>query len=257
MWELDYKESWALKNWCFWIVVFEKTLENPLDCKIRLVNPKGSQSWIFIGRTNAEAETPVFGFLKNWLTWKNPVAGKDWRWEDRGVDRGWDGWMASLIQWTWVWANSGSWWWRGKPGMLQSMGSPIVRHDWATVLNWTELGVEYDTRKLSRQCLAKCAINVEIKYSLIKYVLKYQLRLNKCVCQLTYFVTKKCTNLMLNVNSKLASTLLIWFYFNFLLWDNCKFTFTLRNNIDNIFLNFMSLLMLSSHINNITIRTLI
>ena len=82
MWELDYKESWAPKNWCLWTVVLEKTLESPLDCKeIKLVHPKGNQSWIFIGRTDAEAETPVFWppDPKNWLIWKNPDAGKDWR----------------------------------------------------------------------------------------------------------------------------------------------------------------------------------
>ena len=84
MWELDYKESWAPKNWCFWTVVLEKTLESPLDCKeIKLVNHKGNQSWIFIGRTDAEAETPVLWTpdAKNWLIGKDPNAGKDWRWE--------------------------------------------------------------------------------------------------------------------------------------------------------------------------------
>ena len=88
MWELDYKESWALKNWCFWTVVLEKTLESPLDSKeIKLVNPKGNQSWIFIGRTDAEAETPVLWPPdgKNWLIRKDPDAGKDWRQEEKGM----------------------------------------------------------------------------------------------------------------------------------------------------------------------------
>ena len=88
MWELDYKESWAPKNWCFWIVVLEKTLERPLDCKvIQLVNPKGNQSWIFIGRTDAEAEIPVLWppDAKNWLVGKDPDAGKDWRREEKGM----------------------------------------------------------------------------------------------------------------------------------------------------------------------------
>ena len=79
MWELDYKESWVLKNWCFWTVVFEKMLESPLDCKeIQPVHPKGNQSWIFIGRTDAEAEAPIIWppDAKNWLIWKNPDAGK-------------------------------------------------------------------------------------------------------------------------------------------------------------------------------------
>ena len=88
MWELDYKESWVPKNWCFWTVVLEKTLESPLGCKeIKLVNPRGNQSWIFIGRTDAEAETPVLWPLdaKNWLTGKDPDAGKDWRQEEKGT----------------------------------------------------------------------------------------------------------------------------------------------------------------------------
>ena len=80
MWELDYKESWAQKNWCFWTVVLEKTLESPLDFKeVQPVHPKGNQSWIFIGRTDVEAETPILWPLdvKNWLIWKDPDAGKD------------------------------------------------------------------------------------------------------------------------------------------------------------------------------------
>ena len=87
MWELDYKESWATKNWCFWTVVLEKTLESPFDCKeIKPVNPKGNQSWIFIGRTDVEAETPILWppDVKNWLIWKDPDAGKDWRQEEKG-----------------------------------------------------------------------------------------------------------------------------------------------------------------------------
>ena len=88
MWELDCKESWALKNWGFWTVVLEKTLESPLDCKeIQPVHPKGDQSWVFIGRTDAEAEAPVLWppDVKNWLTGKNPNGGKDWRREEKGT----------------------------------------------------------------------------------------------------------------------------------------------------------------------------
>ena len=88
MWELDYKESWAPKNWCFWTVVLEKTLESPLDCKeIQPVNPEGSQSWISFGKTDAEAEAPIIWLpdAKNWLTAKDPDAGKDWRWEENGM----------------------------------------------------------------------------------------------------------------------------------------------------------------------------
>ena len=88
MWELDYKESWVLKNWWFWTVVLEKTLESPLKCKeIQPVHPKGNQSWIFIGRTDVEAETPILWppDVKNWLLWKAPDAGKDWRREEKGT----------------------------------------------------------------------------------------------------------------------------------------------------------------------------
>ena len=88
MWELDYKEGWAPKNWCFWTVVLEKTLESPLDSKdIKPANPKGDQSWIFIGRTDAKAETPMVWppDVKNWLMWKDIDAGKDWRWEKKGT----------------------------------------------------------------------------------------------------------------------------------------------------------------------------
>ena len=110
IWELDYKESWATKkNWCFWTVVLEKTLESPLDYKeIQQVHPKGNQSWIFIGRTDAKA--PIFWSLdaKSWLNWKDPEAGKDWRQEEKGKT-GWDGWMTSMAQSTWVWVILRSW----------------------------------------------------------------------------------------------------------------------------------------------------
>ena len=137
MWELDYKESWALKNWCFWTVVLEKTLESPLHCKeIQPVHPQGNQSWIFIGRADAEAEALMLWPPDELTHWKRP-----WCWErlkagGEGDDRGWDDWMAST-QWKWVWVNSGSWWWTGRTGVLQSMGSQRVGHDWATELNWT------------------------------------------------------------------------------------------------------------------------
>ena len=134
MWQLDHKEGWALRNWCFWTVVLEKTLESPLDSKkIKPVNPKGKQSCIFIGRTDAEAENPILWppDVKSRLIGKDPDAGKDWRQEEKGKT-GWVGWMASLTQWTWVWANSGRWWWTGRPGGLQSMGSQRVQHNWAT-----------------------------------------------------------------------------------------------------------------------------
>ena len=136
MCELDYKERWAPKNWCFWTVVLEKTLESPLDCKeIQPVNPKGNQPWILIGRTDAEAEAPILWppHEKSWLTGKDPDAGKDWRQEKKGTT-GCYSWMASPTQQTWVWASSMSWWWTRRPGMLQSMGSQRVGHDWVNEL---------------------------------------------------------------------------------------------------------------------------
>ena len=134
MWELDCEESWALKNWCFWTVVLEKTLESPLDCKeIQPVPSKGDQSWAFTGRTDAKAETLATSWEE--LThWKRP-----WCWEGLGAggegdDRGWDGWMTSPTRWTRVWVISGGWWWTGRPGMLQFMRSQRVGQDWATEL---------------------------------------------------------------------------------------------------------------------------
>ena len=140
MWELDYKESWAPKNRCFWAVVL-KTLEIPLNSKeIQPVNPKGNQSWIFIGKTDAEAETPILWppDVKNW------VIGKDWCWErlkagGEGDDRGWDGWMTSPTQWTWVWVSSGSVvmdreaWCAAVHGVAKS---------WTRLSDWTELDWE-------------------------------------------------------------------------------------------------------------------
>ena len=124
MWELDYKESWAPTNWCFWTVVLEEALESPLDCKeIQPVHPKGNQSWIYIGRTDAEANSNIVA------TWCEELTHlkRPWCWErlkagGEGDNRGWDGWMASLTQQTWVWASSGSWWWTGKPGVLSPWG---------------------------------------------------------------------------------------------------------------------------------------
>ena len=157
MWELYCEESWALKNWFFWTVVLEKTPESPLDCKeIQPVHPKGDQSWVFIGKTDAEAETPILWphHVKCWLIGKDPDAGRDWGWQRRdgdnrggeGDNRGWDGWMALLTWCTWVWVNSGSWWWTWRPGMLRFMGLQRVGHDWATRTNQlsiVELGIEF------------------------------------------------------------------------------------------------------------------
>ena len=142
-WTVKKAECWridAFELWCFWTV--EKTLESPLDCKeIQPVHSKGDQSWVFFGRKDAKAETPVLWppHVKSWL-----IGKKLWCWEGlgsggKGDDRGWDGWMASPTRWIWVWVNSRSWWWTGRPGMLPFMVSQRVGYDWVTELNWTVL----------------------------------------------------------------------------------------------------------------------
>ena len=153
MCELDHKGSWALKNWCFWTVVLEKTLESPLDFKeIQPVHPKGNQSWIFIWKDWCWSwnSNTLVTWCKELTHWKRP-----WCWERlkagrEGDNRGWDGWIASSTQWTWVWVSSRSWWWTGKPGVLQLMGSQRVRHDRATelsewCLNWVRSWLEAKT----------------------------------------------------------------------------------------------------------------
>ena len=139
MWELDCKESWALKNWYFWTVVLEKPLESSLDCKeIQSVHPKGDQSGVFIGRTGIEAEAPILWSLnaKSWLTWKDTDAGKDWVQEEKGTTEdemvGW-----SPTQWTWVWVDSSSWWWTGGLACCSSWG--CTESDMTEWLNWTKL----------------------------------------------------------------------------------------------------------------------
>ena len=138
-WMLSFKQTCLLSSftsfWKFKLLlnygVGEDSLEFLESKKIKSVNPKGNQSWIFIGRTDAEAEAPILWppDPKSWLNGNDP-AGKDWRQEKKGMT-GWDGWMAPLIQWTWVWANSGRQWRTEKPGMLQLMGSQRVGHNWS------------------------------------------------------------------------------------------------------------------------------
>ena len=136
MWELEYKESWVLKNWCFWTVMLEKTLESPWTARrsnqsiLKEISPKYSTEdwgWSWNSKTLAT-------WCEELALWKRP-----WCWErlkagGEGDDRGWDGWMTSPTQWTWVQVSSESRWWSGKPGMLQSMGLQRVGHDWATEL---------------------------------------------------------------------------------------------------------------------------
>ena len=139
MWELDCEESWAPKNWCFWTVVLEKTLESPWTARrsnqpiLKEISPGCSwKDWCWSWNSNTLAT------WCKWLIWTDPNAG-NLKAGGEGDDRGWDGWMASLTQWTWIWVNSRSWWWTGRPGMLWFMGSQRVGHDWATELNWTEI----------------------------------------------------------------------------------------------------------------------
>ena len=142
MWEVDYKESWAPKKWWFWTVVLEKTLEGPLDCKeIQPVHPRGDKSWVFIGRTDAEAETLVLWppHAKNWLIWKDPDVGKDWMWEEKGTaEDEMVGWHHRLngheFEWT-LGVGDG----QGGLACCDSWGakSRTWLNDW-TELNWTE-----------------------------------------------------------------------------------------------------------------------
>ena len=135
MWELDHKESWAPKNWCFWTVVLEKTLESPLDTKeIQPVHPKGNQSWMFIGRTDAEAETPILRlpYAKNWLIWKDLDAGKDWR-QEKGTTEdemvGWHQWLDDMsLSRLWELVMDRETWCAAIHGVTKS------RYDWDTKL---------------------------------------------------------------------------------------------------------------------------
>ena len=143
MWELNCEESWVPKNWCFWTVVLEKTLESPLDCKeIQPVHPRRSvlgvhwKDWCWSWNSSTLATS-----CKVLTHWKRPWCWERLRVGGEGDDRGWDGWMASPTRWAWVWVNSGSLWWTGRSGVLRFMGSQRVRHDWATELNWTELNI--------------------------------------------------------------------------------------------------------------------
>ena len=139
MWELDCEESWALKNWCFWTVVLEKTLESPLDCKeTQPVHPNGDQSWVFIGRIDVEAETPILwpSDAKSWLIGKDPDAGKDWGQEEKGTTEG------EMVGWH-HWLNGHGFGWT--PGVTDGQGGLACCSSWGHKesdttewLNWTD-----------------------------------------------------------------------------------------------------------------------
>ena len=138
MWELDYKESWALKNWCFWTVVLEKTFESPLVSKeIKPVHPKRNQSWIFIGRTDVKGETPILWlpYAKSWLIWKDPDAGKDWGQEEKGTTED------ETVGWHHRLNGHGFGW---TPGVGDGQGAwhvavHRVTKSWTWLSDWTEL----------------------------------------------------------------------------------------------------------------------
>ena len=139
MWDLDCEENWVLKNWCFWTLALEKTLKSPLDCKeIQPSILKEISSWCSLEGLMLKLKLQFFGHLM----WRVNSLEKLWCWGlgagGEGDDRGWDGWMGSPTWWTWVWVNSGSWWWTGRPGMLWLMESQKVGHDWVNELDWTE-----------------------------------------------------------------------------------------------------------------------
>ena len=169
MWELDCEESWGLKNWCFWTVVLEKTLESPLDYKeIQPVHSKGDQSWVFFGKNDTKAETPVLWppHAKSWLIGKDSDAGRDWGQEEKGTTEdemaGWHHWLDGCeSEWT-PGVGDG----QGRPGVLQFMGSQRVGHDWATELNWI-LAMEIEGWwKHIRNSIPSAQISVKIKMAL-------------------------------------------------------------------------------------------
>ena len=137
--ELDYKESWALKNWCFWTVVWRRFLRVPWTARrfnqsiLKEISSERSLEGLML-----KLKLQYFGHLM----WRTDSLKRPWCWErlragGEGDNREWDSWMTSPTRWTWVWASSGSWWWTEKPGVLQFMGSQRVGHDWVTELNWT------------------------------------------------------------------------------------------------------------------------
>ena len=170
MWELDHKECLVPKNWCFWTVVLEKTLESPLDHKeIQPVHPKGNQSWNFTERTDAEADAPILWPLdaKNWLIGKDPDAGKDWRREEKGTTEdemvGWHHWLNGHKSEQAPRVGDGP----GRPGVLQSIGSQRLRHDWGTELT--------EQTWISQKAIQDCTEGSEAAWHIMVNMQKCQL----------------------------------------------------------------------------------
>ena len=158
MWDLDHKENWEPKNWCFWTVVWEKTLESHLDSKIKPVNPQENQSWIFIGRTDVEAEAPILWppDAKNWLIGKDPDAGKDWRQEKGITEDEMVGWHHRLSGHEFEWAlavGDGKEAWR-----VAAHG--VAESDMTEGLNWTDTSVDYLSN--TRVCVLSCFGHVQL-----------------------------------------------------------------------------------------------
>ena len=150
MWDLDYKEGWVPKNWCFWTVVLEKTLESPLDCRrsnqsiLKDLSPRCSLEGLML-----KLKLQYFGHLMRTAdSFEKTLMLERLRAGGAGDDRGWDGWMASPTQWTWVWVDCRSWWRTGRPGVLQFMGLQRVGHEWATELNWTWVCLKFSIIKM-------------------------------------------------------------------------------------------------------------
>ena len=161
MWELDYKESWAPKNWCFWTVVLEKTLESLLDCtEIQPVHPEGNQSWIFIGRTDVKAETPILWppDAKNQLIWKDPDAGKDWRWEEKGTTEdemvGWYHWLNGHEFGCIPGAGDGQ-------GGQRAAVHGVTELDMIGRLNWTDMSVSLNANLYWEYLFSLCSFHQE------------------------------------------------------------------------------------------------
>ena len=175
MWELDYKESWAPNNWCFWTVVLEKILESPLDCEeIQPVHPKGDQSWVFIGRTDAEAETPILWppHVKSWLIGEDPDAGKDWGQEEKGMTEDeMAGWHHRLngneFEWT--------------PGLGDGQGDLACCDSWGCKesdmtewLNWTEgINTALNPNQVSDVCIFNTAMCSPVRSKLCAWFNSY------------------------------------------------------------------------------------
>ena len=164
MWELDYKESWAPKNWCFWTVVLEKTLESSLDCKeIKPVNPKENQSWVFIGRTDAKAQAPIIWLpdVKNWLTGKDPDAGKDWRQEEKRMTED------EVVEWH---HRLDGHEFEQALGFSDGQGR-LGRKESDTVeqLNWTESNCKTATHFLRHYFLEQCLLYSKIEKKILRF----------------------------------------------------------------------------------------